>query len=632
MEEIVEENLDEPIDVETYLNAKPTGIRQADQISSSPSRSWAPAPISKKRKADNSDTLEAMSMFKRVRLMQRAYQDRNHGSNSTDIAILSMTSLVKGQRVFEWVSETLFHSEYIYDQRRQTEFSKSLDKTQALHFASFHGDSSIVQDLLNQGVDVNKYEYWHRSTDSGKIYDLPFTALEAAASGAHRYIVKLLLMHGANPCIGQAVWGTPLVIAARKHDSELARTLLDCGADVNQRSVYSYSSGQTMTALQRACCEGDLEMVTLLLNRGADVNAPSGHYGPALVAATISENPLLVDQLLGSGADINAVHRIGPKANSGRRQQTALVRAISNNHLSVVRLLLDRGADIYVECECGNAVQNAAFFGREEIIDELILRGADVYRPSKSFNTVLEAATAGSQHKLFKKMVAFGMNIYAPCAGGLSSNLLYVAAKSGAYEIVECLLRKGMDVNIRGGWHGCALTAAASGGHWVTSRLLIENGASFAILSHDGTSSLQAAVRYGHCEVVQLLLDAGAPVDVIEGKYGSLLQWAALNTPESVVHLLLDRGIDVNLQGGYFGNALQAWSYVGNDYIVKTLLEKGANPIACGGFYDTAMNAAIHEGHLSVIKLLHEHGAPLPPAADIFNVADDADQAVEAED
>jgi hypothetical protein len=44
------------------------------------------------------------------------------------------------------------------------------------------------------------------------------------------------------------------------------------------------------------------------------------------------------------------------------------------------------------------------------------------------------------------------------------------------------------------------------------------------------------------------------------------------------------------------------------------------------------MNAAVHEGHLSVIKLLHEHGAPLPPAAGIFNVADDADQAVEAED
>jgi ankyrin repeat protein len=578
----------------------------------------------KKRRVEEVGALETMSMFKRVRLMQRTYEDRNRRSNKTDTVVLSQESLVKRQRVFEWVSETLHHWEDIYDERKQTEFSNSLDKTYPLHFASFHGDSNIVQHLLDQGVDVNGYAYWDRVTTCGKIQRLPYTALEAAASGGHRHIVKLLMMHGADPSIVAEIWGTPLVIAARRHDTKLARILMDYGADVNQLSVYSYSSGQTMTALQRASCEGDLEMVTLLLNRGAEVNISFGHYGPALVAAAINENPLLVDQLLDAGAEINAVHRIGPKANCEHRLQTALVRAISNNHVSVVRLLLDRGADIYMECECGNAVQNAAYFGQEEILDELILRGADINKPSKSFNTVLEAAAAGSQQILFKKLVAFGMNVHAPCAGS-ECNLLYVAAKSGAYEIVEFLLQKGMDVNARGGYHGCALTAAVSGGHLITSRLLIENGASFSILSHEGTSALQAGVRYGDLEVVRLLLDAGASVNVVEGKYGSMLQWAALNTPEPVVHLLLDRGINLNLQGGYFGNALQAWSYIGNEDIVKTLLEKGANPLARGGFYDTAMNAACHEGHLLVMNLLREHGAPLPLSTDMCNVAADAD-------
>ena len=627
----MEEISNRPVEVKSHAKVKPKKTRPLSQATASPSKSWTPSSIQNKRKAENLDPLGATSVFKRVRLMQRANKDSTRDPASKSIVTLPADSLVKAQRVFEWVSQDPLYWEDVYDDRRQNDFSKSLERQQALHFASFHGDLSTVQDLLNQGVDVNEWSFWKRNTDSGKVYEDQFTALEAAASNGHKRVVKLLLENGANPSLGEIVWGSPLVIAARKHDSDLATILMDCGADVNQESVYSYSSGQTMTALQRACCEGDLDMVTLLLSRGANPNAPGGHYGPALLAATIGENALLVDKLLEAGADINAVHQIGPKSNSGRRQQTALVRAILNNHLSVVRLLLERGADIYVECECGNAIQNAAFFGREEIIDELIMHGADVYRPSISFNTVLEAVAAGQQHKLFRRFIAFGMDIYAPCVARFhpfsaapqsrvtDSNLLYVAAQSGAYEIVGFLLEKGMDVNIRGGEHECALIAAVSRGHTIMTRLLLENGASFTIHSpaHGGTSALYHAVFNavidGDCEMIELLLGAGAPINDTDGKYGSVLQLAALNTPESVAHLLLDRGIDVNLQGGYFGNALQAWSYVGNYEIVKILLEKGADPLAMGGFYGSAMTAAAHDNHLPVINLLHEHGAPLPP-------------------
>jgi ankyrin repeat protein len=629
VEELVEDSFNRPVEVKIHTSIKPRETPPLRQVTDSPSNSWTPSPIQNKRKAENLDPLETMSLFKRVRLMQRPYKDSSRDPTSKSIVTLPAEIFVKLQRVFEWVSQSLIYWEDVYDERRQNDFSKSLERQQALHFASFHGDLSAVQDLIDQGVDVNEWASWKRDTDSGKVYEDRFTAIEAAASNGHRHVVKLLLERGANPCLGEIVWGSPLVIAARRHDLELATILMDCGADVNQESVYSYSSGQTMTALQRACCEGDLNMVTLLLSRGAKPNAPGGHYGPALLAATIGENPLLVDRLLEAGADINAVHQIGPKANSGRRQQTALVRAILNNHLSVVRLLLERGADIYVDCECGNAIQNAAFFGREEIIDELIMRGADVYRPSMSFNTVLEAAAAGQQHKLFRRFIAFGMDIYAPCVARINpfyvsprssatgSNLLYVAAESGANEIVSFLLDKGMDVNVRGGEYECALIAAVSRGHTITTRLLLEKGANFAILSpspsHGGTSALYHAVIHGDCDIIQLLLDAGAPINDINGKYGSVLQLAALNTPESVAHLLLDRGIDVNLQGGYFGNALQAWSYVGNHEIVKILLAKGADPLAIGGFYGSAMAAAVHDNHLPVIQLLQEYGAPLPP-------------------
>jgi ankyrin repeat protein len=510
-------------------------------------------PTAMKRQLDNTEHDENIRIFKRVRLMHHKHRSFHGIPNDADkIPQNYRTGVQCNGRAFGYIEDSL---SYEHDSERQLKeyLARSLSgASSSLQLACLHGDMNAVRDILSRGKDINAYGCWTYEKH-GHPERLSITALHASIQGRHIKIADLLLASGADPNINTTNWDTPLVMAVRKKDIEFVRLLLRHDADVDQVSVYPYPP-TGITALQRACCQGDSQIASVLLDHGANVNLMRGSFGPALVAATRNHELSLVKRLLDAGADINRGHWVG--ATNNLIQQTALARAITMNCIPVVKLLFERGADIYTGCECGNAVQTAAFFGRDEILDYLVSKGADIHRSSKRYNSALEAAAAGSQESMFKKLLSYGIDMYHPCVN--KGNLLQVAASSGLDSIVQLLLEEGMNVNIQGGYYGSALTAAAYHGHMSTCQILIENGADLATRGAKGSGALHAAVEGGHFEIVKLLLDSGAPINCKGGKYGCLLQVAALNTPEPIALLLLERGIDVNIQAGHFGNALQA--------------------------------------------------------------------------
>lgn len=110
---------------------------------------------------------------------------------------------------------------------------------------------------------------------------------------------------------------------------ELARLLLDMGAEVNARDL------RGMTAL--AYTE-DVALMRLLLGRGADVHARDRRGNPVLMHAAVSKNAALVRELVAHGAEVNAV---------GEDNQTALIACVRRRpDLFVVRELIAAGADV----------------------------------------------------------------------------------------------------------------------------------------------------------------------------------------------------------------------------------------------------------------------------------------------
>ncbi|KAK4220622.1 hypothetical protein QBC38DRAFT_525549, partial [Podospora fimiseda] len=88
-------------------------------------------------------------------------------------------------------------------------------------------------------------------------------------------------------------------------------------------------------ALQAASLEGHQEIVKLLLDEGADVNAQGGLYDNALQAASLEGHQEIVKLLLDKGAGVNE---------QGGFYGNALQAASSKDHQEIVKLLLDKGA------------------------------------------------------------------------------------------------------------------------------------------------------------------------------------------------------------------------------------------------------------------------------------------------
>lgn len=151
--------------------------------------------------------------------------------------------------------------------------------------------------------------------------------------------IRIALSNGANPNARGGEYGRTALIAALDNDLEVLSILLDAGADVNARD------NNAVTALMVASTENP-EAVSLLLEAGADVNAKTGWGMTALmIAASLNKTPEILSLLLNAGADIDA---------RDRNNSTALMFAVLNNpNPDILSFLLNAGADITAKDDYG---------------------------------------------------------------------------------------------------------------------------------------------------------------------------------------------------------------------------------------------------------------------------------------
>src|SRR4029434_2749469 len=129
------------------------------------------------------------------------------------------------------------------------------------------------------------------------------TALIFAAANAKRDAVTLLLDNKAS-IEAKGTTRNALVAAACAGQSDVARTLVDRGADVN-----ALPSPQSQTALSCAAQRADVDLIRFLLDKGADINATARDYSPLQWALDNRDTDKEVASallLINRGADVNA--------------------------------------------------------------------------------------------------------------------------------------------------------------------------------------------------------------------------------------------------------------------------------------------------------------------------------------
>jgi len=162
------------------------------------------------------------------------------------------------------------------------------------------------------------------------------------------------------------------------------RALKD-GEKVNTRTgkVEQFASAGGKTLCEVAA-KGDTELVTVLLEKNADVNAKDTKGVTPLVYAASGGYEQIVTLLLDWGANANAM------AKDGRRP---LYISVARGDLHIARLLVDAKADVNIKNGHGStALHTAAVWDRHEIADLLIEAGADVNALDGQGNAALDLA------------------------------------------------------------------------------------------------------------------------------------------------------------------------------------------------------------------------------------------------
>ena len=246
--------------------------------------------------------------------------------------------------------------------------------------------------------------------------------------------------------------------------------------------------------------------------------------------------------------------------------------------IRILRSLLDLGHDVNEESNYGTAVWAASSCGHTSVVKLLLEQGADPDLGRGEFNPPLLAATESGDLNTVKALVDSGANVDHDI--GRVGSILIAACASTHYKIALFLLGKGANIHVKSGKYGNALHAACAKrrAKMKLIRELVSRGVDVNIKGGNYGTPLQAScAHHGNDEVIRFLLTKADPcTEVQASKYGTVLQaiCAESHDNEEIVKLLLDSGARRNVEGGKYGTALQAACSQSNRKIVRLLLQK----------------------------------------------------------
>lgn len=308
------------------------------------------------------------------------------------------------------------------------------------------------------------------------------------------------------------------------------------------------------------------------------------YRGRKLVSAVEKSNVEEVRKLISKRIFIN---------NTNLNNKTALYWAIIRNNTEIVRLLIEKGAD----------VNEKDMFGMLDMHND----------------TPLQHAAGEGNIAIVRLLLASGANINPRYGFPLDITPIHKAAQNGHTEIVELFVNKGIDVNSKDYHHRTPLHEAADRGHAQTAKLLIAKGADVNAETDKGRTPLHEAAGEGHAAVVELLIKEAAIINTNDNEnitplYYALSRYHTEKAIKAKISMLLisngaDVSRDVNLQDNYGYTLIHHAARAGLTELVKLFIEKGADINAKTIHGDTPLDSALSGKHYDLAILLRKLGA-----------------------
>lgn len=309
--------------------------------------------------------------------------------------------------------------------------------------------------------------------------------------------------------------------------------------DVNK----SYNTG--LAPIHAAVASGNLATIKLLLDQGANVNAP-GVCGitPLHDACHFDGERLdIVELLIKRGADVNM---------KGRSVTTPLHWAASGNKIKTMELLIANGADVNAQNKYKSTpLSNACAGDKFDAVELLIKHGAKVNVVDKFKATPMHYAAKKSP-KMLNLIINNGANIH-----GTDENKTQPIHWVSNAENAKILIQHGAKLNAEDEYGYLPIHYAAKEGHPDIIKVLIANGAKVDVFNKNNYGFVDSSIKltplllacaYEKDQAAKALVKAGADVNLtIDGQW-TPLHYAYSDGNTDLIQFLLDNGADKTIK------------------------------------------------------------------------------------
>lgn len=495
-----------------------------------------------------------------------------------------------------------------------------------IHTAANNGWAEVVRSLIDLG-----YEAEIKSGNEG------LTAFHIAAIQGSTNVLEVLLEKGINKDAVDVDGSTPFLRACEVNNSSFAKKLIEAGADV----ILPGWNGTT--PLHHTAKNGELELVEMLLQRGADKNATcseSWGYSTPLFLAAEEDAFQVLQHLIDEGVDVDTIGPDGFTAlhvSSDRGYlkcldallkagaavdlktedgQNAIHLAAWNGHLDVLKLLFDRRAE-----QCANiiddpkndnhvALHDAAYNGHLKTVQFLIEKGALCNTSSTSKTSPIHEAIVRGNTDIARWFLENDPTSVTWKGALGSSTLHYVATYGADYpslnDLIIPLLEAKAEPEAANDVGRRAIHFAIKAGNLQFADILLEQVPNLELnaLSKRLKTPLYSAAAVGISESVEWLLDKKVPLEQPKtDDDNSPMQISAWNGHFNVLKMLLTPE-NVNEPGFIGRTALFGASARGHYDIAKYLLENNADPNIKDEFGETPLICSIETEHIKIANLL----------------------------
>jgi ankyrin repeat protein len=217
-------------------------------------------------------------------------------------------------------------------------------------------DNSFLFDAIKDGRTSDVIELCTKDPNLLSERDEKFGGqpLSWASLYSNRELVLYFIENGAKVNDLNINNDTPLILAT---DIDIVSILLNKNANINAQN-------KTLgTPLLISIIRGASDIALLLINRGSDLHVSNNHGQTPMHLATLSALPAVIIELTKKGVDINSRDKKG---------NTPLIYAAAIGNGAIVKVLLLSGADADIEDSEGNsALEIANKLGKRNIIDML---------------------------------------------------------------------------------------------------------------------------------------------------------------------------------------------------------------------------------------------------------------------